>query len=103
MAKGPVKKFKLRRVEAAVWAKEEDDGYVRYSISVQKSYRDKETGEWQTTRNFFPEEAALASILIDEAVGWIAAANESGISLGEGEVNPEKPIVEKEDPKDAPF
>ena len=73
MSAPPVKKFKLRRVEAAVWAKEDaDDGFVRYSITVQKSYKDKDTGDYVNSTRFFPEEAAVLAILIPQAVCWIA-------------------------------
>lgn len=68
----PVKKFRLRRVEVAVWAKEGDDGYVNYQISAQKSFRDKQTGEYINTSSFYPEEAALVSVLIPQALAWVA-------------------------------
>lgn len=75
MSKGnpPIKKFKLRRVEVAVWAKEDkDDGFVRYSLTISKSYKDKTTGEWVNSTFLFPEEAAVAAALIPQALGWIA-------------------------------
>ena len=93
MAKGnpPVKKFKLRRVEVAVWAKEDaDDGYVRYSLTIQKSYKDKDTGEWVKSTSLFPEEAALAAALIPQALGWIA---EQGVQTSAAQEIPvEKPF-----------
>ena len=75
---GPVKKFRLRRVEAAIWAKPTEDGFTRYSISAQKSFRDKETGEWINSTSFFPEEAAILSVLIPQALAWIAEQQDNG-------------------------
>lgn len=87
----PVKRFKLRRVEACVWAREDkEDGFIRYSITVQKSFRDKDSGEWVNSGFFFPEEAAVAQALIGQALGWIAEPREER----SGKVSEEK---------DAPF
>ena len=74
MSKGnpPVKKFKIRKVEVCVWAKESEDGFVKYSITAQKSWRDKDTGEYNNSTSFFPEEAAVAATLIGQALGWIS-------------------------------
>lgn len=72
-ANPPVKKFKLRRVEVAVWSRTDpDDGYVRYSLTVQKSYKDKDTGEYVSSNFLFPEEAAVAAVLLPQALGWIS-------------------------------
>ena len=72
MPKGspPAKKFKLRRVECAIWARPHEDG-TRYSLTFQKSYFDKEKEEYVNSGSFFPEEAALLPILATQAVTWI--------------------------------
>jgi len=74
----PVKKFKIRKVEVCVWANEKDDGFVNYSITTQKSYRDKDDGEYRNTDFMFPEEAAVAATLIGQALGWISEQRSSG-------------------------
>lgn len=83
----PVHKFKLRGVEVAIWKntvtdKDTGDKIVRYSTSVQKSYRNKETGEYETSRFLFPEELAVLSTLSAQAVAWIAQAG-SGVKSEE--------------------
>lgn len=89
----PVKKFKLRRVEVAVWAKEDkDDGYVRYKLTVQKSYKDKDTGEYVNSTFLFPEEAAVAAALIPQALGWISWVTDQSPMTGK---LPEAEPVEK--------
>lgn len=88
----PVKRFKLRRVEVAVWAKEDkDDGYIRYSLTVQKSYKDKDTGEYVNSNFLFPEEAAVAAVLLPQALGWISEQDAKTLVVVEVEEK-EKPF-----------
>ena len=91
----PIKKFRLRRVELAVWAKKNEDGYTNYSVSVQKSFRDKDSGEYISSHSFFPEELAIVSVLAQQAVAWIAEERSHGSSrsVETGEV-----LTEENDP-----
>lgn len=95
MPKGnpPVKRFKLRRVECAVWARPHEDG-TRYSITFQKSYYDNEAEAYVNSGSFFPEEAALIPVLAQQAVAWILEQSEWDKKRAKPAVddNPEKPF-----------
>ena len=67
----PIKKFKLRSVEAAIWGRAHEDG-TRYSVSFSKSYYDNEKEKYVNSFSFFPEEAALLPVLATQAVTWIS-------------------------------
>ena len=59
--------FEVRcgKIKAAVWSKEEqgkNGKFKKYSVKIEKSYKDND-GNWVTTDFFFPDELpALAAI-----------------------------------------
>ena len=68
----PIHKLKLRGVEVAIWSKHDEEKGTRYSLTARKSYWDKTREEYVETSSFFPEEAAVLSILLQHAVSWVA-------------------------------
>lgn len=79
----PIKEFKSGGVKAAIWRKDVDrDGrtFARYSVRIQKSYRDK-SGAWQNTQYY--DRADLPDIVL---VTWKAY---EFISLKESQEGPD--------------
>ena len=64
--------FKTRygRVEAAVWGRELDDGRKVYSVTVQRSYQDKDQ-HWQRTSSLDEHDLLPAAKALDECYVWI--------------------------------
>lgn len=49
----PIKKISLGKCTAAIWKKEKEyDGKPTYSVSFQKSYKDKKDDSWKNTEYF---------------------------------------------------
>lgn len=61
----PIEKFRFGSIEVAVWENQQKNGKSR-SISIQKSYRDK-NNDWQTTNSFFENEIEILISLINKA------------------------------------
>ena len=61
----PVQKFRYGLVSCAVWENTiEKDGktIILQNFTFQRSYRDKETGQWKNTDSFTPQ--SLGNLLI---------------------------------------
>ena len=71
----PIKEFRIGTVTAAVWKNEEyqPDGTirVRYSVRIQKRYRDKE-GVWQNAEYYFPEELPKVQLVTAKAYEFVS-------------------------------
>ena len=83
-----VQEFKAIPVRAAIWKREvEQNGrtVIRYSIKVEKQYRDKQTGEWKSTTNFFPEDLPKLRLVASEAYRFV--------TLRTSEDDPDLPTV----------
>jgi hypothetical protein len=63
--KGPVYKQKSHGIEVAVWKREHEDKAF-YSISVNRSYRDKD-GDWQNSSSFNLEDRDLLMDYLNRA------------------------------------
>lgn len=81
MAAPPVAKFKIKGVEACVWAKEDPEKGTRYSITTQKSYWSKTEEKYVNTSSFFIDEACTLMQVLNMAVSWAAASQESSRSF----------------------
>lgn len=84
----PVKEFRVGGVKAAIWKNEvEQDGrtVIRYSVKIQRSYRDKASDEWKTTEYFFPEDLPRLILVAQKAFEYV--------SLRESEESLEMPVV----------
>ena len=67
----PYKEFTLRGLNLAIWRNEvrQTNGRLttRYNITLNKRYKDKETGEWKDTQTYFPEDLPLLRAMLDKA------------------------------------
>ena len=69
----PIKKFRLYPIEVPIWKFIDDDtGRVSFSTKVEKNIKDKDTGEYVTKAFLYPDEVAVASVLLAQAAGWIS-------------------------------
>ncbi len=65
----PVKEFRAGTIKAAIWANETESGAgtsVRYSVQVQKRFRDS-NGNWRDSRSFFPEDLPRLGLVVSSA------------------------------------
>src|SRR5262245_63230111 len=69
VSRAPDYKAHYGRVQAAVW-KREMDGRTTYSVSLTRSYRDKQE-QWQRTTNLDKEDLLTAAKALDNAYTWI--------------------------------
>jgi hypothetical protein len=61
--KKPTAKLQMFPLSSAIWANRTQKG-TYYSITFEKSYRD-DSGKWQTTGSFAPQDLLLLSKLAD--------------------------------------
>ena len=79
----PVKDFKNKGVSVAVWSAKNGG----YSFSLQKRYKDKQSGEWKESRYYYKEELESLIELLKEAVNYASnraehEAQETTASIG---------------------
>ena len=70
----PAKEFRSRNLKVAIWERQtEQDGQtvVQHSLSTQKRYRDRQSGEWKDSGTLFPEDALRLARLLERAYDWI--------------------------------
>lgn len=65
MAK-PVKVWRDKGVDVAVWQNERG-----YMITHRKTFKDKTTGEFRESKNFFVSEVPVLVDLLQQAMRWI--------------------------------
>lgn len=63
----PVKKFRVGSVTAAVWKNDDN-----YSVTLQKSYRGKDSEEWKNTDTLFHGDILNAMKALERAEAFIA-------------------------------
>ena len=91
----PVAKFKAGQVSAALW---QNDIQVRgqtikvLKATVQRRYKDKETGEWKSSTSFSRNEIPLAIHCLQKAFEKIIEAQNGG--SGESNNVVEEPILD---------
>src|SRR4029077_1918053 len=49
---GPVWKMQRNRVQGAMWRHNQSGNRVRYTVSISRSYKDKETDKWMSVHYF---------------------------------------------------
>ena len=74
--RGPGHKARYGRVEAAVWPRELDEGRTAYSVTLQRSYQDRD-GKWQRTSSLDEGDLLPAAKALDEAYTWIQKARQN--------------------------
>lgn len=67
----PVKKFRIGSVTATIW-KNEAEGRSFFNTTIARSYRDKETEEWQETNSFSHDDLLNVAKVADRAEAFIA-------------------------------
>jgi len=75
----PAKRFKSSGVEVSVWKNEGKEGSVFFTVSLQRSYKDKE-GNWQSTASLRKSDLLVASHLLEKAYDFIDEQSGSGNS-----------------------
>ena len=68
--RAPSYKARFGRVEAAVWCRELDEGRLAYSITLQRSYQDRD-GKWQRTTSLDEGDMLPAAKALEDAYTWI--------------------------------
>ena len=75
LAKLPIKEFTAGRgIKAAIWrhdAQQDGRTFPRYTVRVQKSYRDK-SGTWQTTEYYDREDLPHVTLVTNKAFEFIS-------------------------------
>jgi len=62
----PVDRVRLGTIQAAIWANTDAEGRTRYSVTVERRYRDAE-GNWQSTGSFGRDECLTLAKVVDLA------------------------------------
>lgn len=99
----PLQDFKHKGLSVAVW--EARNG--GYSFSVQKRYKDKQTGEWKESKYYYKEEVDALIDLLKQAASFASNRAEhqhEGIPSGQGK--PGAPVqyeLTQADLDDIPF
>jgi len=78
----PVQDFKTKGVSVAVWNAKNGG----YSFSIQKRYKDKQSGEWKESRYYYKEEVEALIELLKEAANYAHGRQEhatEGIPSGQ--------------------
>jgi hypothetical protein len=84
----PVKVFRLKGVKAAVFqnrTKAEGREAVFHKVSLQKVWKDEQSGEWKTTTSLGREDLPVARLLLDRAWQYILEAESTKVSEEAGE------------------
>jgi hypothetical protein len=68
--RGPSYKARFGRVEAAVWPRDLDEGRIAYSVTLQRSYQDRD-GKWARTSALDEGDLLPAAKALDDAYCWI--------------------------------
>ena len=73
----PEKKFRVGGIAATVWKREgvkDGKGYSFYTVSLDRSYKDKE-GKWQNTGSMRVNDLPKAALVINEAFRFVSLSN----------------------------
>ena len=68
--RAPSYKARFGRVEAAVWSRDLDDGRTAYSVTLQRSYQDRD-GKWQRTVSLDEGDMLPGAKALEDAYAWI--------------------------------
>jgi hypothetical protein len=77
----PVQEFRAGAVRAAIWKNEvQQDGRttVRFSTKIEKRYRDKQSNEWRSTDQYFPEDLPKLALVATKAFEYTTLREEEG-------------------------
>lgn len=63
----PLKAARQKGLDIAMWSTKNGG----YSFTFRKSYKDKATGEYKESKQYFSDELEILKKLIEEAQSWI--------------------------------
>ena len=69
----PIWKTQHNRVQGALWEHPQEDGTTRFTVSISRSYKDKETDKWQSVHYFDRKDLKDVHLVCDEAEQEILA------------------------------
>ena len=79
----PVEEFEAGTIRASIWRNElAQNGrtVIRYSIKIEKQYRQKQTGEWASTDQYFPEDLPKLQLVATKAFEYVSLKSSSQAS-----------------------
>ena len=85
----PVKEYRAGGIRAAIWKNEvqqDNRTVVRFSTKIEKRFRNKQTDEWQSTDQYFPEDLPKLQLVAAKAFEYV--------SLKTSEDNTEEPTAQ---------
>ncbi|MFO0888223.1 MAG: hypothetical protein U0790_03645 [Isosphaeraceae bacterium] len=68
--RAPCYRARFGRVEAAVWTRELEEGRTAFSVTLQRSYQDRE-GKWQRTASLDEGDMLPAAKALEDCYTWI--------------------------------
>ena len=78
----PIWKTQQNRVQGAMWKHLQDDGKTRFTISVSRSYKDKDSDKWQNVHYFdrkdLPDIQAVCAEAEEQILSIDGMASEAG-------------------------
>lgn len=69
----PERTFRLRGIRATVWpnpVKTEQGTVTKLSVTVEKRYKDRNSGDFKSGNTFFPEELGALRAVVDRALDY---------------------------------
>ena len=81
--RGPAFRTRYGRVEAAVWARDLDEGGTVFGVTLHRNYPDKE-GRWQRTGALDEQDLLPAAKALDECYVFIRMDRRAGRDSGNG-------------------
>ena len=67
--KEPAQKFRLGRIQAAVWSNHNENGDSWYTVTVNRSYKDGDV--WKDTTSYRRDDLPIVAKAADMAYAWI--------------------------------
>jgi len=77
----PIKEFKAGTVRAAIWKEDREDAgrrMVRFSVKIEKRYRDEANKEWRSTDYFFANDLPRLCLVAERAFEFIVLGESQG-------------------------
>lgn len=63
----PIWKEQHNRVQGAMWQHIQDDGSVRFTVSISRSYKDRDDDKWKSVHYFDRKDLKDVRLVCDEA------------------------------------
>ncbi len=79
----PIIEFKYGLCRASVWENDKEGGGVRYSLSLQRSYKDDQG--WHQTQTLNASDIDLMIMALQDAKRWIFAAKRTERDSADGD------------------